>query len=208
MERIYLARIIEKFAVLSFQHSPRMSTLPRTLAELLSGLDDVPNILSNGAYKDIDKIIAQSHWMKEFQTYLRKRKLEDAEQILQFLILVEIVLQYEKLIVSDKCRKNTGLCEQFKGEQRQVFGHIMTHYFSEESENQISLSNQKLFDLLSTYAENSGSGERLTEDMLSHLKKARDDSNVWSAGLDPVYMNFLKTRSMNTSVIACLLSIL
>ena len=185
-----------------------MSSLPRTLAELLSGLDDVPNILSNGAYKNVDKLIAHNHWMKEFQTYLNKRKLEDAEQILHFLILVEIVLQYEKLIVSDKCRKNTVLFEQLKAEQRQVFDHTMMQYFFEESENQISLSNQKLFDLLSTYAENSGSSERLTEDMLSHLKKARDDSNVWSAGLDPVYVNFLNTTSTNTNPIACLLSIL
>ena len=83
----------------------------------------------------------------------------------------------------------------------------MITFFSEESEDQIALSNQKLFEILSTYSENTDNSS-VTKEMLDHLKKAQKDSLVWIHGLDPVYMNFLKQTSTSRSAMACLLSIL
>ena len=98
--------------------------------------------------------------------------------------------------------------EKLKAEQRQVFYHIVVTFFAEDSEEQIALSNQKLFELLSSYSENVEGERNLTEEMLSHLKRAKKDSNVWSEGLAPIYVNFLKQTNTSTSPIACLLSIL
>ena len=185
-----------------------MASVPRTLSELLSGLIDDLGAQLGEAYKNLDPFIAQDHWTKEFQIYLRKRSLEEEEQIFRFLILTEIVLQYEKLITNDQNKKNTKQSDKLKCEQRQVFDYIMINFFSEESEDQIALSNQKLFDIMSSYAENAGSEQNLSEEMINHLKKAERDSKVWSEGLDPIYMNFLKQTNTSRSAMACLLSIL
>ena len=186
-----------------------MASVPRTLTELLSGfIDDLGGQITN-AYKDLETLITNGHWTKEFQSYLRKRNLEEEEQILKFLLLTEIVLKYEKLIIDVTLKKSsTNQKERLKHEQRQVFDYIMITFFSEESEDQIALSNQKLFDILSSYSENTGSDKNLNDEMLKHLKKAEKDSKVWLHGLDPVYMNFLKQTNTPKSAIACLLSIL
>ena len=62
----------------------------------------------------------------------------------------KIILENYNLIRDSK-KLNKKQREKLKHEQRQVFDHIMVTFFSEESEDQIALSNQKLFDILSTY---------------------------------------------------------
>lgn len=123
-------------------------------------------------------------------------------------LLSEIVLQYETFIAKQKNKNNAKIGEKLKAEQRQVFYHIMVTFFAEDSEEQIALSNQKLFELLSSYSENAGNERNLTEEMLNHLKRAQKDSNVWSEGLEPTYVKFLKQTNTSTNPIACLLSIL
>ena len=44
------------------------------------------------------------------------------------------------------------------------------------------------------------------ESKLELLKKAKKDPSVWYEGLEPIYLQFL--NSTNSSMIACLLSIL
>ena len=169
-----------------------MASVPRTLTDLLSGLIDIQNISSTEAYKDVDKIIVQDYWTREFQNYLKKRSLDEEEQTLHFLVLTEIVLQYETFLAKQKNKNNAKIGEKLKNEQRQVFYHIVVTFFAEDSEEQIALSNQKLFELLSSYSENAGKERNLTEEMLTHLKRAQKDSNVWSEGLEPIYVNILK----------------
>ena len=182
-----------------------MASVPRTLTELLIGfIDDVVNQIEV-VYLNLDTFISKDHWTKQFQCYLRKRGLGEEEQILKFLLLTEIVLKYENLITS---ASNPKQKEKLKREQRKVFDHIVITFFSEESEDQIALSNQKLFDILSTYAESVGNDKPVSEEMLNHLKKAKTDSKVWANGLDPIYMNFLNQTNTSKSVIACILSIL
>ena len=185
-----------------------MASVPRTLTDLLSGLIDIQNISSAEAYKDVDRIIVQDHWAREFQNYLKKRSLEEEEQTFRFLVLTEIVLQYETLLAKQRSKNNAKMGEKLKAEQRQVFYHIVVTFFAEDSEEQIALSNQKLFELLSSYSENVEGERNLTEEMLNHLKRAQKDSNVWSEGLEPIYVNFLKQTNTSTNPIACLLSIL
>ena len=189
-----------------------MASVPRTLTELLSGfIDDIGDQITD-AYKNLETFIKKDRWTKEFQDYLQKRELEDEENMLKFVLLTEIVLKYEKLINDSESLKkknaNNRNKERLKHEQRQVFDFIMITFFSEDSENQIALSNQKLFDILSSYAENTGSDQPVNGEMLEHLKKAEKDSKVWLNGLDPAYMNFLKQTNTSKSAIACLLSIL
>ena len=185
-----------------------MASVPRTLTELLTGFIDDLGGQFGDVYKNLDAYMSKDRWIKEFQTYLRKRNLEEEEMILNFLVLTEIVIQYENLLSSDRNKNNAKQREKLKHERRQVFDHIMVTFFSEESEDQIALSNQKLFDILSTYSENTGNEKCLSGEMLDHLKKAQKDSKVWLHGLDPVYINFLKQTSTSKSAIACLLSIL
>merc|ERR1712243_535808 len=146
-----------------------MASVPRTLTELFTGFIDELGGQLGDVYKNLDAYMSKDRWIKEFQIYLRRRNLEEEEQILNFLVLTEIVLQYEKLLKSEQNKNNVKQREKLKHEQRQVFDHIMVTFFSEESEDQIALSNQKLFDILSTYSENTGSDQPLNEEMLDHL---------------------------------------
>ena len=47
-------------------------------------VDDVSNV---------DQSIEQHHWTHQFREYLRKRKLEDEEQLLRFLVLATLLAQ-------------------------------------------------------------------------------------------------------------------
>ena len=184
-----------------------MASVPRTLTELLSGMVEDRDTQLGDAHKHLDQFISQDHWAKEFQIYLRKLDLEDEEQIFRFLVLTQIVLQYDKFLKNDQNKKNTKQRDKLKREQCLVFDHTMITFFSEESENPIALSNQKLFDILNSYSENVGSEKIINEEMLNHLKTAQKDSLVWS-DLDKTFLNFLKQANNSKSAIACLLSIL
>ena len=184
-----------------------MASVPRTLTELIMGfIEDLGGQYEN-IYKNLDSSMAKDRWIKDFLTYLRKRSLDEHEQMLRFLLLTQIVLEYQKLIESDQNSNSDKQKEKLKREQRELFDYIVATFFSEESEDQIALSNQKLFEILSTYAEHTEKGN-VTKEMVEHLKKAQKDSSVWIHGLDPVYMNFLKQTSTTRSAMACLLSIL
>ena len=184
-----------------------MASVPRTLTELVMGfIEDLGGQYEN-VYKNLDTSMVRDRWIKDFLTYLRKRSLDEAEQMLRFLLLTQIALEYQKLIESDQNKSSAKEKEKLKREQSELFHYIMVTFFSEESEDQIALSNQKLFEILSTYAEHS-ENRSVTKEMLDHLKKAQKDSSVWIHGLDPIYMNFLKQTSTTRSAMACLLSIL
>ena len=182
-------------------------TAPQTLQELLSQIEDVPRILEDDAYKDVDKIIAEDNWRQNFQTWMGNRRMKENINIFHFLIITEIVMAHDKFIDSAQCWAQPKLCNWRKYHQRQVFDDIMIHFFSEQTEDQIPLRNQGLFNLLSSYAEDAGKGDEVTKDRLKNLYKARDDSNVYSP-LASVYNRFFKTTSANANPIAHLLSIL
>ena len=184
-----------------------MASVPRTLTELIMGFIEELGGKYENVQKNLDTLMGKDRWIKDFQAYLQKRSLEEKEQILRFLLLTQIVLEYQKLIENDQNQNSAKQKERLKHDQRELFNYTMITFFSEESEDQIALSNQKLFEILSTYSENTDNSS-VTKEMLDHLKKAQKDSLVWIHGLDPVYMNFLKQTSTSRSAMACLLSIL
>ena len=140
------------------------------------------------------------NWTKQFRDYLRKRNLSDDETTLHFLVVTQAVLVLDNKIASAKGNKK----HKYRQDQETIFNKAVKRFFSEESEDLLSLSNQKLFESLSETSRSDS--KSVTDEQLGHLKKARQDSSVWAEGLEPTFLAFLKQTS--PSAIACLLSIL
>ena len=77
-------------------------------------------------------------------------------------------------------------------------------FFAEDSDHQVSLSNQDLFGRLASVAQS----DPVKAEHLEYLRKARDDSSVWSELVEPAYFDFLKQYKPSVNIAACLLSIL
>ena len=152
-------------------------------------------------YKNLDTLIAKDRWMKKFQEYLQKRRLDEERQKLHFIVLAEIVFEYQNLIKGDINRNSANQKEKLKREQRDLFNHIIRTFFSEDP---ISLYNQKLIDILSDYADT----KNVTTEMIHYLEEAQKDSDVWGDCLEIDYTKFLKRNDTIRSAMARLLSIL
>jgi len=85
-----------------------------------------------------------------------------------------------------------------KSDQKKIFKKAVVTFFSEDSEDILSLTNQMLFDALCSVHDEPNDSD------LDHLRQAREDPTVWSEGLDPEYSRFIG----QASPLACLLSIL
>ena len=152
-------------------------------------------------YKNLDPLIAKDRWMNDFQVYLQKRGLDEEEQKLHFVVLAQIVFEYQNLINGDKNKNSANQKEKLKREQRDLFNYIISTFFSDDP---ISLSNQKLIEKLSDYADT----QNVTAEMIDHLKKAQKDSDVWFDCLEKDYTKFQKQTNTTRSAMAYLLSIL
>ena len=91
-----------------------MASVPRTLTELIMGfIEDLGGQYEN-VYKNLDTSMVKDRWIKDFLTYLRKRSLDEAEQMLRFLLLTQIALEYQKLIESDPNKSSAKEKEKLK----------------------------------------------------------------------------------------------
>ena len=178
-----------------------MVSVPRTLTDLMMGFIEGLKGQYEGVYKNLDSLIAKDRWINEFQAYLQKRGLDEEEQKLHFIVLAQIVFEYQNLIDGDKNKNSANQKEKLKREQLDLFNHIISKFFSEDP---ISLSNQKLIEKLSDYADT----KNITKEMIDHLKKAQKDSDVWFDCLEKDYTKFQKQTNTTRSAMACLLSIL
>ena len=98
---------------------------------------------------------------------------------------------------------NNDKRQSLRKQQEVIFKKVITTFFSEDSQEQISLSNEHLFnELSSTNLE----APNVTDQQLECLRKAREDSSVTSELLEPCYLKFLE--QYRPSLKACLLSIL
>ena len=178
-----------------------MVSVPRTLTDLMMGFIEGLKGQYEGVFKNLNSLIAKDRWTNEFQAYLQKRGLDEEEQKLHFIVLAQIVFEYQNLIDSDKNKSSANQKEKLKREQLDLFNHIISTFFSEDP---ISLSNQKLIEKLSDYADT----KNITKEMIDHLKKAQKDSDVWFDCLEKDYTKFQKQTNTTRSAMACLLSIL
>ena len=178
-----------------------MVSVPRTLTDLMMGFIEGLKGQYEGVFNNLNSLIAKDRWTNEFQAYLQKRGLDEEEQKLHFIVLAQIVFEYQNLIDSDKNKSSANQKEKLKREQLDLFNHIISTFFSEDP---ISLSNQKLIEKLSDYADT----KNITKEMIDHLKKAQKDSDVWFDCLEKDYTKFQKQTNTTRSAMACLLSIL
>lgn len=175
--------------------SPAKMSIPRNLEELLEDLDTI----------DIDDVTAtiEAHTVtKAFRDYLRSRQLQDEETALKFLVLVQALIGCDRQLKQPKLSggKRTSLQQR----QELIFRKAVAQFFAEDGEEQVSLSNEVLFNELASAA----SLEAVTDQHLEYLRKARKDSSVWSELLEPTYLKFLKQYNPSINIAACLLSIL
>lgn len=174
--------------------SQHKMTIPRNLTELLEDLDEIDP-------ENLDKTIEEHTWCKQFREYLKSRDLSEDEITLKFLVLTQALVNLDQKLKDSKLSrpKRTGM----RQEQEAIFKKAVTKFFAEESEEQVALSNQTLYNAL---AGADLSAKSVTDQQLEYLRKAREDSSVWMEGLEPTFLRFLKQAS--PSVLACLLSIL
>lgn len=168
--------------------------IPRTVDELLESLPDYRVVKA-------EDIITENVWTRRFMEYLRKKKLEDEETTLRFLVMSQPYLRnLKKLRESNNNNKRHMHIQQ---DQAQMFRVIAQRFFSEESETIVCLNNDTLFNAIVEACTKKGSLDQSDFDL---LERATKDHDVRTEGLDPVYMRFAEETS--PSAIACLLSIL
>ena len=170
---------------MNLKKTSKMVSVPRTLTDLMMGFIEGLKGQYEDVYKNLDTLVAKDRWMNEFQAYLQKRGLDEEEQKLHFIVLAQIVFEYQNLINGDKNKNSANQKEKLKREQRDLFNYIIRAFFSEDP---ISLWNQALIKKLSDYADT----QNVTTEMIDVLKEARDDSNVLLDCLEKDYMKFLK----------------
>ena len=173
-----------------------MSSFPQSLSDLLSGLSTcLYDTLLRDAWLDVDRIIVLDHWTKDFQNYLRQRNLEEDDHILCFLTHVQIVLCYENLCLHNINNNNIKLYDKLKSNQSKMFHLIIKTFFAENSEKRIALSNQYLFQQLSSYSRQIDDAKKhigvgnMNVEMLNHLQKAH---KVCCEDFNSTFLKFLK----------------
>ena len=172
---------------------------PKTLDDLLVNLVDMSR--SDIDASNVDKYLKTHHWSNQFLLYLRRKKLAEDEDLFKFLVLVQFLMHIDEEL-SSKC----GQGPEKSRLRSDIFNSILQNYFREGSETMIALSNQKLFEALASRA--ASTHLECDSESMNYLKKARDDSSVWSDGLETTYVAFLKQAPASPSKLACLLSIL
>ena len=186
---------------MNLKKTSKMVSVPRTLTDLIDGFIESLKGQYEDVYENLDTLIAKDRWMKKFQEYLQNRDLDEEVQKLHFVVLAQMVFKYQNLINGDKDKNSANQKEKLKREQRDLFNYIIRTFFSEDP---ISLSNQKLIEKLSDYADT----RNITTEMIDHLKKAQKDSDVWFDCLEKDYTKFQKQTNTTRSAMAYLLSIL
>jgi len=172
----------------------KVSSSPHNLEELLSGIVNPEEISSD----NVESVIDSNSWTSSFKEYLNKRNLEDELTILKFLVMVQAIRtksinkKTPKELYMFKSKKVLDICETF---------------FSEDSENQVPLSNQHLWMEISAMTNSLKAGLPVSEEALDDVIKARKDPAVWDEGLEPKFINFAK-QAPGPTLKACLLSIL
>ncbi len=156
---------------------------PRSLEELLSHFDKAP-------VKDPDTAIKTNQWAKRFRSYLENNEQGEVVTALRFLVLTQVFEPNSRASVADPDLLAT-------------FIRTSKMFFSEESEDCVTLSNPRLFEAISEAGRQKQ--EALTKDMVRQMLLARHDADVWQKGVEEEYIRFVSTQK---STIACLLSIL
>eukprot|EP00095_Tigriopus_kingsejongensis_P003012 maker-scaffold170_size291898-snap-gene-1.39 protein:Tk03012 transcript:maker-scaffold170_size291898-snap-gene-1.39-mRNA-1 annotation:"hypothetical protein" len=174
-------------------HEDEMSQ-PHSLEELLK---DFRN-LKVTPDTQVERIIESKYWAKRFRDYLVARDLSDTRIAFEFLILTNPF--------QVKSESNNNLKKPSKDLQHN-FIKVAEVFFDEESENQLSLANAKLFDALWSASERIRNGGRMTDKDISLILKAREDQEIWQNGVEPKFIKFLSSVD-DTTPLACLLSIL
>ena len=153
---------------------------------------------------DLEAVIDSKMWPRKFREYLLKRDLVDLELAFRFLVLTQPLVARSELNNNGKSRGKTRSTKNKKEWDTTVILARMSLYFSEESEEQLSLSNAQLFDALCETSGRLAAGGAANDRDLGLVAKAREDPDVWVNGLEPKFMKFIE----QTSTVACILSIL
>jgi len=169
-----------------------MAKIPRSFDEFLvsvtSDLKDVPNI---------NQLLTTNVWARKFHDYLQNKNLTDDILTLKFVISVS---QLENIHAKLKKTTKLKIKQKLQEDCTKLLQEIQNSYFDIES-NVVPMSMEKLQE------ECMGMDVQVFhESKLELLKKAKKDPTVWHEGLEPIYLQFL--NSTNTSMMACLLSIL
>ncbi|XP_059093907.1 uncharacterized protein LOC131888958 isoform X2 [Tigriopus californicus] len=170
---------------------------PRTLEELLRDFSSTKIAKET----DLNQVVESKVWSHKFREHLRKNTMTDEETLLKFLVLTQ-PLQANHDICLNKKRKP---CLSKKETEILVKRAVM-EFFSENSEEQLCLSNQDLFQSLFESSKRLARGGKVHKDDLTLLLTARTDLDVWYDGLEPEFMRFI--QRIGPSAIACILSIL
>jgi len=169
-----------------------LAKIPRSLDEFLVSITSDFSPLGN-----IDQLLTTNVWAKKFHEYLLSKNLKDDILTLKFLISVSLL---ESLNAKLKKTSKQKLKQKLQADCVRHLQEIKDSFFDIES-NVVPMSLEKLQEeCLSMDV------DVYQESKLELLKKAKKDPTVWYEGLEPVYLQFLS--STNSSMIACLLSIL
>ena len=173
-----------------------MSSQPRSLEELLSDFKSSNTI-------DVDTAIESNIWARQFKQHLEKRDLQDEVNALRFLILTQpFVARMGEVNNNGSSKKSSKI----KTEMKEIFLKAAELFFCEDSECQLVLSNDRLFQAFVEASQAVKEGGSLTNQHIGLVDKARNDPDVWQNGLEPKFIKFLSQTSKGA--VACLLSIL
>ena len=91
--------------------------------------------------------------------------------------------------------------------QRRFFIEIFETFLSEDSENQLPLTNQALWDDLRATYSSLKENKTVAPQSISDIVRVRRDPGLWDEGIEAAYLRFLK-QVPPPSLAACILSIL
>eukprot|EP00095_Tigriopus_kingsejongensis_P004015 maker-scaffold5_size1054832-snap-gene-0.11 protein:Tk04015 transcript:maker-scaffold5_size1054832-snap-gene-0.11-mRNA-1 annotation:"btb poz domain-containing protein 2-like" len=171
---------------------------PRTLDELLRDFSGAKITRET----NLNHLIESKVWSHKFVEHLRRSGMSDEETMLKFLILTQPIQASYDLGGSNRKKKALPRRDIEVAAKRAVI-----EFFSEASEDMLSLSNNDLFQGLFECSKRLAKGQSIKEDDISLILSARTDLDVWYDGLEPTFMRFIQ-KAGPPSAIACLLSIL
>jgi len=190
-----LKPLLSKSAAAGKEMSP-----PKSLDDLLREFDSL-QISSPSDRAAIDKAIEANKWAKKFRDeHLRRR--DGMETALRFLVATQPFSAN-----SAEAKSNPKKEKKLKKEMADIYVLATKEFFSEDND-QVCMSNQVLFNEISSAGKRMASGGAMTEKDCSLLLKARSDLDVTSNGLEPLFMKFMAKCPTQPSAVACILSIL
>lgn len=172
-------------------------SIPRSLDELLRDFN-------SSKILEVDVAIEGNVWAKKFVEFLEKRDWTDEVTTFKFLVLTQPLETRSSELNNNS--SNAKKVKEVRKDLTRIFLQTFDLFFASESEEQVALSNAKLFEALSKAGNGLRQGHNLNDDDITLLIKARKDPEVRENGLDPKFMKFLSQQT-NTRL-ACLLSIL